>query len=147
MSQASHNIRVQKDQKESREGVTSRDIGSLWYTYGTHMVTEIKEYDVRAHGHDMLALRQMYGRLVMAMRTEYEYQDRMIHSHSMDHGYLYKQLVEYCCGFLLSSLVNTQLMFLLDIPSVRFMACAAIGHQSSDCHNIQCKLCLTRVRV
>ena len=29
-----------------------------------------------------------------------------MYSHSMDHGQLYKQLVEYCCGSLSSSLVN-----------------------------------------
>ena len=32
--------------------------------------------------------------------------------------------------------MNTQLMFLLDILSVRFITCAAIGHWSSGCHNI-----------
>jgi len=37
--------------------VTSRDMGSSWYTHGACMVTEIKEYDVRAHGHGMVALR------------------------------------------------------------------------------------------
>ena len=44
-------------EKELRLGVTSRDNGSSWYTYGAHMVMEIKEYDVRAHGHGMVALR------------------------------------------------------------------------------------------
>jgi len=32
-------------------------MGSSWYTHGTHMVTEIKEYDIKAHEHGMLALR------------------------------------------------------------------------------------------
>ena len=54
---------------------------------------------------------------------------------SIDHGYLYKQSVEYCCGSLLSSLVNTQLMFLLDIHPKRFIICTFIGHWSSGCHN------------
>jgi len=35
----------------------SRDNGSSWYTHGAHMVMEIKEYDVKAHRHDMVALR------------------------------------------------------------------------------------------
>ena len=56
-------------------------------------------------------------------------------SHSMDHETLYKQLVEYCCGFLLSSLVNTQLMFPLDILTVRFTCNVTIGHWSSGCYN------------
>ena len=37
--------------------MTSRDNGSSWCTHGAHMVTEIKEYDVRAHEHGMVALR------------------------------------------------------------------------------------------
>jgi len=37
--------------------MTSRDNSSSWYTHGAHMVTEIKEYNVRAHGHGMVALR------------------------------------------------------------------------------------------
>jgi len=37
--------------------MTSRDNGSSWYTHGAHMVTEIKEYDIRAYGYDMVALR------------------------------------------------------------------------------------------
>ena len=43
--------------KSLRLGVISRDKGSSWYTHDVHMVTEIKEYDVRAHGHGMVALR------------------------------------------------------------------------------------------
>ena len=31
--------------------------------------------------------------------------------------------------------MNTQLMFLLNIPPVRFTVCASIGHWSSGCHN------------
>ena len=41
---------------------------------------------------------------------------------------LYKQLVEYCCGSLSSSLVNTQLVFPLDIPTERFTCSVAIGY-------------------
>jgi len=37
--------------------VTSRDMGSSWYTYGAYMVIEIKEYDVRAYEYDIVALR------------------------------------------------------------------------------------------
>jgi len=37
--------------------VTSRDNGSSWYAYGAYMVMEIKEYNVRAHRHGMVALR------------------------------------------------------------------------------------------
>ena len=40
---------------------------------------------------------------------------------------LYKQLVEYCCGSLSSSLVNTQLVFPLDISTERFTYSNAIG--------------------
>ena len=39
----------------------SRDNGFSWCTHGTCMVTEIKEYDVRAHGHGMVALRKKHG--------------------------------------------------------------------------------------
>ena len=67
----------------------------------------------------------------MDMRTEHGHQGRTMHSHSIDHGTLYKQLVEYCCGSLSSSLVNTQLMFPLDIPTERFIVCAFIRHWSS----------------
>jgi len=35
----------------------SRDNGSSWCTHGAHMVTEIKEYDIRAHGYGRVALR------------------------------------------------------------------------------------------
>jgi len=35
----------------------SRDNGSSWCIHNTYMVTEIKEYDVRAHGHSMVVLR------------------------------------------------------------------------------------------
>jgi len=37
--------------------MTSRDNGFSWYTYSAHMVTEIKEYNVRVHRHGMVALR------------------------------------------------------------------------------------------
>jgi len=53
----------------------------------------------------------------------------------MDHKTLYKWLVEYCCGSLSSSLVNTQLVFPLDISPMRFTYCATIRHWSSGCHN------------
>ena len=36
--------------------MTSMDMGSSWCTHGACMVTEIKEYDVRAHEHGMIAL-------------------------------------------------------------------------------------------
>jgi len=39
----------------------SRNNGSSWSTYGAHMVMEIKEYDVKAHGHSMVVLRKKYG--------------------------------------------------------------------------------------
>jgi len=35
----------------------SRDMGSSWCTYSTYIVAEIKENDVRAHGHSMVTLR------------------------------------------------------------------------------------------
>jgi len=35
----------------------SRDKGFSWYTHGAYMVTEIKEYDIRAYGHGIVALR------------------------------------------------------------------------------------------
>ena len=41
----------------------------------------------------------------MDMRTGHGYQGRTMHSHSMDHGQTYKQLVKYCCGFLSSSTI------------------------------------------
>ena len=34
-----------------------RNNGFSWYTHGAHMVMEIKEYDVRAHGHSIVVLR------------------------------------------------------------------------------------------
>jgi len=37
--------------------MTSRDNGSSWCTHGAYMVMEIKEYDIRAHGYGMVALR------------------------------------------------------------------------------------------
>jgi len=37
--------------------VISRDMGSSWDTHGACMVMEIKEYDVRAHGYGIVALR------------------------------------------------------------------------------------------
>ena len=70
------------------------------------------------------------------MRIGHGHQGRIMHSHSTDKGHLYKQLVEYCCGSLSSSLVNIQLMFLLDIHPKRFIDCAAIRYQSSGCHNM-----------
>ena len=52
---------VYKDQEEFRLelglGVTSRDMSSSWCTHGICMVMEIKEYDIRAYGHSMVALR------------------------------------------------------------------------------------------
>jgi len=46
-----------------------------WVPHGVHMVytcmTKIKEYDVRAHGHSMIALRKIYGGWVMDMRIEH----------------------------------------------------------------------------
>ena len=52
---------VEKDQEESREelglGIMSRDMSSSWYTHSVHMVTEIKEYDIKAYEHGMVALR------------------------------------------------------------------------------------------
>jgi len=38
-------------------GVILRDMSSTWHTHGACMVMEIKEYDVRAYRHDMIALR------------------------------------------------------------------------------------------
>ena len=40
----------------------SRDMSSSWCTHGTHMVMEIKEYNVRAYGHGMVALREKHDR-------------------------------------------------------------------------------------
>ena len=73
------------DLEESRvvwKDLGSRKIGKslglgwhqgTWVPYGVHMVhacmTEIKEYDVKAHGHDIMALRKMHGGWVMDMRT------------------------------------------------------------------------------
>jgi len=46
-----------------------------WVPHGVHMVhtcmTEIKEYDIRAYRHGMLALKKMHGRWVMDMRIGY----------------------------------------------------------------------------
>jgi len=40
-----------------------RNMGFSWYTHGAHMYDrEIKEYDVRAHGHGMVALRKIHER-------------------------------------------------------------------------------------
>jgi len=43
----------------------SRNMLTIWLSYSVHMVhacmTEIKEYDVRAHVYGMLALRRMHG--------------------------------------------------------------------------------------
>ena len=41
--------------------MTSMDMGSSWCTHGACMVTEIKEYDVKAHEHGMVALRKKHG--------------------------------------------------------------------------------------
>jgi len=41
--------------------MTSRNNGSSWCTHGAHMVMEIKEYDIRAHGYGMVALREKHG--------------------------------------------------------------------------------------
>jgi len=50
--------RIRKSlEKELGLEMMSRDNGSSWCTHGTHMVTEIKEYDIRAHGYGMVALR------------------------------------------------------------------------------------------
>jgi len=50
--------RIRKSlEKELGLGMMSRDNGSSWCTHGIHMVTEIKEYDIRAHGYGMVALR------------------------------------------------------------------------------------------
>jgi len=35
----------------------SRDMGSSWCTHGACIVIEIKEYDVRAYKHGIVALR------------------------------------------------------------------------------------------
>ena len=32
----------------------SRDNSFSWYTHSAHMVMEIKEYDIRAHGYGMV---------------------------------------------------------------------------------------------
>ena len=54
---------VWKDLESRRIGkslgleMISRDKDSLWCTHGACTVMEIKEYDVRAHGHDMVVLR------------------------------------------------------------------------------------------
>jgi len=39
----------------------SRDNGFLWYTHSTY-ITEIKEYDIRAHVYSMVALWWMSNR-------------------------------------------------------------------------------------
>ena len=41
-------------QKKLGLGVMSRNMSSLQCTHGTCIVTEIKEYDVRAHGHNIV---------------------------------------------------------------------------------------------
>jgi len=35
----------------------SRDNGFSWYTHGAYIMTEIKEYNIRAHRYGMVALR------------------------------------------------------------------------------------------
>ena len=44
-------------EKELGLGVMSRDMSSSWCTHGAHMVMEIKEYDIRAYGYGIVALR------------------------------------------------------------------------------------------
>ena len=63
----------------------------------------------------------------MDIRTGHGHQDRCREVIAQTMKTLYKQSVEYCCSSLLSSLVNTQLMFLLDIPTERFTCSTAIG--------------------
>jgi len=41
--------------------MTLRDDGSSWCTHGAHMVTEIKEYDIRAHGYGMVVKNERSG--------------------------------------------------------------------------------------
>ena len=48
---------------------------------------------------------------------------------------LYKQLVEYCCGSLSSSLVNYTTCVPYQISALRFTCSDAIEHWSSGCHN------------
>ena len=69
------------------------------------------------------------------MRTGHGYQGRHREVVAWTMRTLYKQLVEYCCGSLSSSFVNTQLMFPLDIPTVRFTCSTTIEHQSSGYYN------------
>ena len=38
-----------------------RDMSFSWCTHGACIVMEIKEYDVRVHGHGMVALRETYS--------------------------------------------------------------------------------------
>ena len=75
----------------------------------------------------------------MDIRTGHGHQGR-IHSRciviAQTKDSLYKQSVEYCCGSLSSSLVNYTTHVLHQISTLRFIACAAIGHWSSSCHNI-----------
>ena len=71
----------------------------------------------------------------MAMKTGHGHQGRCREVVAWTMDKIYKQLVEYCCSSLSSSLVNIQLVFPLDIPTERFTTCATIGCQSSGCHN------------
>ena len=74
----------------------------------------------------------------MDIRTEHGHQGR-IHSRciviaqTMDS--LYKQLVEYCCSSLSSSLVNYTTHIPHQISTLKFTCSAVIGHWSSGCYN------------
>ena len=54
------------------------------------------------------------------MRTGHGHQDKTVHSRSTDQGQIYKQSVEYCCGSLLSSLVNYTTYIPHQISALRF---------------------------
>jgi len=47
-------------------------MSSLWCTHDTYMVTEIKEHDVRAHGHGMMAfvIRRVCGQTWTRVRVK-----------------------------------------------------------------------------
>ena len=71
------NLGSRRIEKEFRDRVTSRNMLTVWLPHGVHMVyawmTEIKEYNIRAHVYNMLALRWTHGRLVIDMRTGHGY--------------------------------------------------------------------------
>ena len=72
------------------------------------------------------------------MRIGHGYQGRMMHSHSMDHVYLYKQLVEYCCG----SLSKFSCKYTTRVPHQIFLLrylliVLLLNLVSSGCHNSQ----------